>query len=183
MKRLVPLALLALLVLPACDLAGDLTTPPDASPGLPANCQRLDPNTDQYLACSGTFVRGEAAKLCPAGYSMMVAAMPASLRTICDLTLSTSKPNVFYAVDVGSWSDPATPFSKTSCTSVANYLPGLMGCGSEQNATAFSGQGAMACQSWPHAIVCPRSSGWNCPEGSLKTASNSNPAHGVVCSR
>lgn len=183
MKRLVPLALLAPLVLPACDLAGDLNTPPDASPGLPANCQRLIPSTDQYVTCTGTFPKGEAAKLCPAGYTLTVGAMPVSLQQTCDVTLSVSRPNVFYAVDVGSWSDPAMPFSKTSCTSVAGYLPGLMGCGGEQNATAFSGQGATACQSWPHAIVCPKSSGWSCPDGTLKTASNANAGHGVICSR
>lgn len=181
MKRAHSLAVL--LTLSACEPGGS-PNPLDAGPEvLPANCQRLDPSTDGYVACTGVFAKGEAAKLCPAGYTMASGPMPVSLRQTCDVTLSASRPNVFYAVDVGSWSDPAMPFSKTSCTSVAGYLPGLMGCGGEANATAFSGQGASACQSWPHAIVCPKSSGWICPEGALKTAANTNANHGIVCSR
>ncbi len=175
-------ALLTLLTLIACDPVGN-PTPPDAG-GLPANCQRIDPSTDLYLGCTGTFLKGQVAKLCPQGYVVMFRDMPSSLRTICDLTLSTTKPDVFYAVDVGSWSDPASPFSKTACAASATYsMPGLMGCGTAQNATAFTGQGATACQNWPHAVVCPKSSGWNCPDGILQTATNSNPAHGVVCTR
>ena len=179
MKR----TLVALVALAACGGSGT-SQPSDAGTQvLPANCQRLDPSTDQYVACTGAFLKGEAAKICPTGYTLTVGAMPAILRQTCDVTLTATRPDTFYAVDVGSWSDPAAPFSKTSCTSVAGYLPGLMGCGGEQNATAFSGQGAAACQSWPHAIVCPRSSGWTCPDGTLKTASNTNVDHGVICSR
>lgn len=146
---------------------------------LPSNCQVIEAMAPEYLRCSGTFGKGEAAKLCPTGYGLVTTPMPDVLNLRCDLDAGLSAQGKFYAVDVGSWT-AAPPFSSNSCSPMAGLSPSLRGCGGEENATEYA---ATDCKKWPHAIVCERSKGWTCPDGTLRTAANTNPDQGVVCLR
>lgn len=141
--------------------------------GLPSYCEAMVPD-QEYVRCAGRFAAGQAAGLCPAGYALAGGAMPAGLRAAC-AAISGS----FFAADVGSWNDAVMPLTgAVSCSPAGNKMPGLMGCGDEKNAISPA-----MCSGWPRSIICSRSQEWTCLEGTLRSAANTNPNHGVVCVR
>ena len=156
---------LGILTLAACSPSG----------GPSANCIALDPPDSSYVRCLGSFLPGGAAALCPLGYSPAFGPMPASLAEACQ------SPNLggFFAVDVGSWSDAAQPFTgMATCTPGGNRIAGLMGCGDEPGTLSPA-----TCSGWSKSILCSRSQSWTCPNGSLRDAANANPRHGIICSK
>ena len=178
LSRLAPL-----LVLLGCGVTPDGLSSGNPDGGafvLPANCTKMDPSSTEYLFCAGTFAAGEAQKLCPAKYTTTGDPLSPALLTLCDMNFTLISGNVFMAADAGDWADPSMPLSANSCTAKSGWLPVVRGCGAKQNATEFA---ATDCDGWPHGLVCSKAPGWSCPDGNLKTASNSNPTDGVVCRR
>ena len=174
-------------LLAACGVPGSGTSPPSGS-GL-GSCTKLDPSTWSYMACAGSFEGGKALTLCPVGYELAATSMPAALATACDQNYVWNTADYFFAVDAGVWANPAAPFGAgqdTSCAAQDGWVTGLMGCGGKQHqasagSTAFSAMLGQPCQGWPHARLCQIGPDWTCPDGTLSTASNSNPRSGVIC--
>lgn len=163
----------------ACGPVSSVPSPvPDAGTGLPPNCRTLHPGAVDYLACTGVFASGQASSLCPAGYRLASGPMPTSIQEACQNDASIIANNIAYAADVGQWTNPQTPLSGASCTSVQGWPTALMICGGVQNATVQT-----VCQGWPRGLLCSKTSDWTCPNASLATATNTNPKHGVICSR
>jgi len=143
--------------------------PQDGSSGLGV-CSPLD-QASQYLACKGTFASGGAKALCPNGYGLFYGSPMQSIQAACQ-----GVSGAFFATNTPSYANPASPQTSGSCTSVPGWIYRLEGCGNNQGTTSAS-----PCFGWPSAVVCSTSSGWNCPDGTLDTASNSNTLDGVIC--
>lgn len=152
----------------------------------PSTCTevKLNPNVPiaagSVLYCAGTFGPGQAASLCPDGFVLVSGAMISAISNSCSLNPSLE----FFAADVGSWYDPSNPGADNSCTLREGWMVGLRGCGSDQEkpeATSYANTNT--CGGWSRALVCDKSAGWKCPDGTLRTASNTNPKQGVVCQK
>ena len=145
---------------------------------LPGNCALVSAGPRSYLECQGVFAAGGAAHLCPVGYALATVLDPA-LHTVCDLSAAEIQNNQFFAADSTSWGDPALPFTHTICSSSPGWLVGLGGCGFEKGSSAYYTN----CSGWPHSNICTKSQYWTCPDGTLRTATNTNPSHGVICTK
>lgn len=176
-------------ILASCIPAGT-TTPPagDAGAGL-GSCTLLDQAVQGYVVCKGAFAAGKAASLCPAGYTLATTMMPTALNNACDGNIEAIANDYFYAVDVGAWANPQNPYATANqaCSNPGGWTAALMGCGGKQRSgdmgsTAYTVMLGQRCQGWPHARYCGGPSlDWTCPDGTLKTASNTNPNSGVIC--
>lgn len=169
-----PLALLICIgLLASCTPDSGSQTIPDLG-GLPSHCSVIDPADKRFVACSGTFQEGTASTLCPSGYTLQAPPLPGALRAACE---NFRNKQHFFAADVPAWNDPLAPFSSTSCSRVAGWLPGLMGCGGSANATANPG-----CQGWPTELICSKTpQTWDCRGSGLANANNKDSEGGVVC--
>lgn len=138
--------------------------------GLPKHCATLSSEDPRFVRCSGSFAKGGASTLCPAGYAPAAIPMPAALQAACKADLGG-----FFAVDIAYWADPASLAG--SCSPGAGKLAGLAGCGSDKT-TSEPG-----CYGWSKALTCSRGSTWICSGASLRDAVNNSPSHGVICFR
>lgn len=176
MKKLLMLALLS-----ACGPVSSHPSPvADLAATLPSHC-RADTGDNHYAYCAGAFAAGQAGSLCPAGYSVVSSSKSPTMNAGCDQ--DPRGFDVFFAVGVPTWSDPQNA-SATGCVQQAGWKVGLEGCGFFN--TPIPGwvvQASGGCLNYNYAIICANSADWTCPDGTLATASNKNPKHGVVCYR
>jgi hypothetical protein len=154
----------------------DFSTGRDASvspPDLKSACVFLD-GVGKVQACKGTFAKGAAQTLCPAGLAVCNAQMPATvLASLCN----TSTLGGFFAVDVPHYGASLQPLSSGICSRNIIYKPGLAGCGEE---TPGSTATAPVCAGWPRGVIYELTSTWT-GDGTIAGTANSNPNSGVVC--